>query len=334
MTYLLWLAVPLVAWSARRSNGDMPWTRLRNGTETDDDRHSCHGCGCVGSTATPMRIFARPQANTMLGDMDNLEELGLVDDDDIVLDEAALMLARLDHDAIDLGPYEDVLSDIASRLGEVGADAADGSERAACLAQVLAGEFGFVGDRQTYDDPDNADLIRVVDRLRGLPISLSILYVAAARRIGWSAEILNLPGHVLVMVGHEATPVIIDPFRGGVRVGIDEITALLSAANGGVSAAVRHVAAMPNRAILVRLLLNQATRAEQAGQGRRALVLYSRMTAVAPDYPHPWWERARLELLDDDVAAARASLTAMLEITREPALRERVTGTLDALAAR
>jgi regulator of sirC expression with transglutaminase-like and TPR domain len=281
-----------------------------------------------------MSIFARTEVNTILGCMDNLGDLGLVDDGDIVLDEAALTLAQLDHDEADVAAYEDVLSDIASRLDEVGAGAADASGRAACLAQVLAEEFGFAGDVETYDDPDNADLIRVIDRLRGLPISLSILYVAAARRVGWEAEILNLPGHVLVMVGHEAEPVIIDPFRGGVHVGVEEITVLLASAKGGVSAAVRHVAAMPNRAILVRLLLNQATRAEKAGRSRRALSLYSRMTSIAPDYPHPWWERARLELIDNDVAAARASLTAMLEITREPALRERVTSTLDALAAR
>ncbi len=281
-----------------------------------------------------MSAFARTDANTISGCMDDLEDLGLVDDGDIVLDDAALTLARLDHDETDVGPYEDVLSDIASRLNEVGAGVADASERAACLAQVLAEEFGFSGDAETYDDPDNADLIRVIDRLRGLPISLSILYVAAARRIGWAAEILNLPGHVLVMVGHEAEPVVIDPFRGGVPVGVEEITALLASANGGVPAAVRQVVAMPNRAILVRLLLNQATRAEKAGRGRRALVLYSRMTSIAPDYPHPWWERARLELADDDVAAARASLAAMLEITREPALRERVNSTLESLAAR
>lgn len=281
-----------------------------------------------------MSTFARTNKNTISEGMNNLRDLGLVDDGDIVLDEAALSLARLDHNETDVGPYEDVLSDIASRLDEVGAGVADASGRAACLTQVLAQEFGFAGDAETYDDPDNADLIRVIDRLRGLPISLSILYVAAARRIGWPAEILNLPGHVLVMVGHEAEPVVIDPFRGGVRVDVEEIIALLASTKGNVSAALRHVAAMPNRSILVRLLLNQATRAEKAGRGRRALLLYSRMTLIAPDYPHPWWERARLELIDNDLTAARASLTAMLEITREPALRVRVNSTLDALSAR
>ena len=262
---------------------------------------------------------------------DDLAHLGLVDDADIVLDEAALTLALLDHEDVDAAPYEDLLSAVAERLEEVGADAATATGRADLLTQVIAGELGFTGDRNTYDEPDNADLIRVIDRRRGLPISLSILYVAAARRVGWTAEILNLPGHVLVMVGHEAVPVVIDPFRDGMRVDVEGIAALLASAAGGVAAPVRHVAAMPNRSILVRLLLNQATRAEKAGRGRRALTLYRRMTAVAPDHPHPRWERARLELVDGDVAAARISLAAMLEITREPALRQRVVDTLASL---
>ncbi|WP_343440664.1 hypothetical protein, partial [Enterococcus lactis] len=94
--------------------------------------------------------FAQTKANTILECMDNLEDLGLVDDDDIVLDEAALALALLDHDKIDIGPYEDVLSDIASRLDGVGAGVVDASERAARLTQVLAEEFGFSGDAETY----------------------------------------------------------------------------------------------------------------------------------------------------------------------------------------
>jgi len=65
----------------------------------------------------------------------------------------------------------------------------------------------------------------------------------------------------------------------------------LNAYDTGAAPAIRHVAAMPNRAVLIWLLLNQATRAEQAGRGRRALELYCRMTAMAPEYGHVWWER-------------------------------------------
>jgi regulator of sirC expression with transglutaminase-like and TPR domain len=175
-------------------------------------------------------------------------------------------------------------------------------------------------------------MICVLDRRRGLPVSLSILYVAAARRIGWSANVLDMPGHVLVLVGSAASPVIIDPFAGGTRVGADRLAALLEA-SAMHGQPVAKVSAMPNRAVLVRLLQNQAARAEQVGKGRRALDLYERMTVMAPDYAHAWWQRARLELVDGNVTQARSSLGTILEITREPELRRRVSDTLASLSA-
>lgn len=263
---------------------------------------------------------------------DDLNRLGLIDEEDIALDDAALSLAALDHPGTDLVPYHDLLDAMEARLDVAGGDAVTLAERADALAEVLAGEFGFAGDADTYDDPANADLLSVLDRRRGLPVSLSILWVAMARRLGWSADVLDVPGHVLVVIGAEATPVIVDPFAGGVRIGAERLAALVEAATGP-GRAVTHVAAMPNRAVLVRLLQNQASRAERAGRGRRALELYVRMTTMAPAYPHAWWERARLELVDHEIAAARSSLGAMLEITRDPELRRRVTATLDALSA-
>jgi regulator of sirC expression with transglutaminase-like and TPR domain len=273
-------------------------------------------------------------------DEDDLMHLGLVDDDEIILDEAALVLALLDHPGMDGEPYIDLFEAIAEALEETSATASapepDAEEQAELLAQVIGGAFEFVGDRETYDDPANADVVRVVDRRRGLPVSLSILYVAAARRLGWIANALDVPGHVLVLIGDETVPVMIDPFRGGERVSQEQLLALLKTglpAGEGQGSPVRHVAAMPNRAILVRLLLNQATRAERGGDGRRALTLFERMTIIAPAYPHAWWELARLQLVDGDISGARKSLSAMLEITREHDLRARITEVMGSLPA-
>jgi len=263
---------------------------------------------------------------------EDLTRLGLIDEEEIALDEASLQLALLDHPGSDLATYLDLLDAIETRLDLIGGAAETPGERADALAAVLAGEFGFAGDAETYDDPANADMISVLERRRGLPVSLSILWVAMARRLGWSADVLDVPGHVLVLIGAEATPVIVDPFAGGVRVGAERLAALIEMF-AGTGRAVTHVAAMPNRAVLVRILQNQASRAEQAGKGRRALDLYVRMTTMAPAYPHTWWERARLELVDQEIAAARRSLGAMLEITRDAELRGRVTAMLDALPA-
>lgn len=259
--------------------------------------------------------------------------LGLLDDDEIELDLAALALSEMDHEGIDLEPYFALIEEIGEHLEAIGAEAETPEAQAAALARVFSGEFGFAGDAESYDAPLNADLIRVLDRRRGLPVSLSLLYVAAARRMGWTAHSLNTPGHVLVRIG--AGPAcLIDPFNDGALVGSERLAALLYAGLGpGLVPQPEHIAPMSNRGVLLRLLRNQASRAEQAADPVRALAITERMTLVSPDNPDGWWELARLQLQFQDVAAARASLSAMLEVTRDPARRHLVSATLDAIAA-
>jgi regulator of sirC expression with transglutaminase-like and TPR domain len=148
---------------------------------------------------------------------EDLIRLGLIDEEDIVLDEAALSLALVDNPETGLDPHHQLLAHISERVRAAAPDAFTAHERADALSLVLNGEFGFLGDSATYDDPANPDLIRVIDRRRGLPVSLSILYVAAARRLNWSSNVLDLPGHVLVLIGDEIESVMIDPFSGGIR---------------------------------------------------------------------------------------------------------------------
>jgi regulator of sirC expression with transglutaminase-like and TPR domain len=262
-----------------------------------------------------------------------LVQIGLLDDEAIALDTAALELAALDHPAVSLDGYLGVLDDMTERLATTAGYASASAERARALAAIVGQEFGFLGDTDTYDDPANADLIRVLDRRRGLPVSLAILYVAQARRLGWSADALNTPGHVLVRVGPETDPVLIDPFAGGEPVHPDRLADLMARVLGPAAApSPEHLAPMDNRGVLTRLLMNQASRAEATGELARALELYRRITTLAPAAAHVWWARARLELADARPADARASLSAMLEVTRDPGLRAHVFAALDTLS--
>jgi regulator of sirC expression with transglutaminase-like and TPR domain len=242
--------------------------------------------------------------------------IGLVEEAAIELDLAALEIAALDHPDTDPSPYLNLLEQMTERLRAEAPASPTPKEQAAVLAGVLAGEFGFEGDRETYDDPANADMFSVIDRRRGLPIALAILYVALARRLEWTAHVLGLPGHVLAGIGRHPM-VVIDPFNAGVIIPTQP-------------AAMAPL--MPNRAVLARLLMNQASRAEQAQQLGRALVVLERITTVAPEYSEAWWERARLELAAGNTAAAREHLSSMLETTRDPDLRRRAHRALESLA--
>ncbi|WP_157217074.1 SirB1 family protein [Flavisphingomonas formosensis] len=255
---------------------------------------------------------------------DSISYLGLIEDDAIALDTAALELAALDHPDVDLAPYGETIEAIEERLS-MAAETLSSESHATALSRVIGQEFGFSGDRESYDDPANADLIQVIDRRRGLPVSLSILYVGAARRMGWEAYALNSPGHVLVRIGGETEPVLADPFDGGAIVGVKRLAEVLAPALApGIAVAPHHLQPMSNRAVLTRLLLNQATRAEASGDSVRAIELFDRITTIAPDNVQGWWELARLALGIGETERARQSLAAILEITRDPRVRERV----------
>lgn len=265
----------------------------------------------------------------------SIAHLGLLDDDDIQLDIAALELSALDHDGVALEPYLDRLDALESELADAGETSGTGEERAMLLARVLAERHGFTGDSDSYDAPLNADMIRVLDRRRGLPVSLSILYVALARRLGWEAHALNTPGHVLVRIGTPSDAVIIDPFHDGVLVTPLALINLIRRSLGPAAMPDEmHIAPMSNRMVLVRLLLNQATRAEHEGDSGRAMAIYERMVAAAPAHGQGWWDLARLQLGAGKVDEARISLSAMLEITRDPDTRAHVSAALEGLAGR
>lgn len=258
-----------------------------------------------------------------------LNELGLLDDSDIDLVEAGIALARADRPDADAGRLRRLVSGWAITLQKDTAPMS-GIGRARRLAELIASEAGLSGAAEDYDNPLNADLIAVVERRRGLPVALSILYVALARRVGWRAQALNLPGHVIVEIAGGVDSALIDPFDHGI--GISRDRALEIARHGGGDAAPHSFEPMTNRQLLIRLITNQASRARSGGDTVRALKLYERMTVIAPRLSSLWWERARLEQLLGHNNAARGSLTAMLETTHDTAMSRRIQIALASLA--
>jgi regulator of sirC expression with transglutaminase-like and TPR domain len=163
------------------------------------------------------------------------------------------------------------------------------AERARLLRVVIAERHGFLGDRETYDDLQNANLISVVERRRGLPVALAIIYIHAARALAWPIEGVNFPGRFLVRLGASDGRAILDPFEAGALRDTATLRELLTlGAGAGAELAPEHFAALGNREVLLRLQNNIRVRLIQADALEAATAILERMLLIAPKEPLLW----------------------------------------------
>lgn len=151
----------------------------------------------------------------------------------IDLGKAALTIAVSDYPNLDIDAYLsriDVLANTAA--GRLGLDA-DVYRSIATLNFVLFQEHGFCGNRDHYFDPKNSFLNEVLDRKTGIPISLSVLYIEVAKRIGLSLQGVGFPGHFLVKYVGSEEEIVIDPFNKGEILSQQNLETMLHRLYGG-----------------------------------------------------------------------------------------------------
>lgn len=148
-----------------------------------------------------------------------IDEVGAAKDNDIHLANAALAVAAFDSPGILIQRYqlhiEKMVEEVGTRhqkLLSSGADD-DAATQLAALKHVIADTHGYVGDNDTYDDLQNVNLIRVIERRKGMPIAISLLYIHAANEMGWQAQALNFPAHVVCRIEKAGQRILFDPFN-------------------------------------------------------------------------------------------------------------------------
>jgi regulator of sirC expression with transglutaminase-like and TPR domain len=190
----------------------------------------------------------------------------------------------------------------------------DIAKRAHALNEVILLKYGYSGDELTYDDLQNANLMRVVDRRKGLPVALGILYLHAARAQGWDAVGLGFPGHFLVRLSDGVERLILDPFHAGRICDAATLRELLKAMAGrDVELSPEHYAPVADRDVLLRLQNNVKSRLLQGGRHEHALRVVETMLLLAPDLPELWQEAG---LLHGQVGNMRAAIRAFEEFIR------------------
>lgn len=198
------------------------------------------------------------------------------------LARGALLIALEDYPRLDVEGYLDELDGLAVRVERRCSEGEPAVFRLGHLHAEMFDVDGYRGNADSYYDPRNACLNEVIDRKLGLPITLSIVFLHVASKIGLSAAGVGLPGHFIVKVQFDLNEVYVDPFHSGETLTVPEIGVLLRRVSGGAAQlASEHLRAWTGRETLQRVLVNLATMWAGAGDPRRAASAKERMELLA-----------------------------------------------------
>jgi regulator of sirC expression with transglutaminase-like and TPR domain len=205
------------------------------------------------------------------------------------------------------------LDELATPLLGRGLERLAAPEQAALLAERLGRDCGFRGNQKNYYAPENSFINRVLERKLGIPISLAVVYIEVARRVGVRAAGVGFPGHFLVRVEDAEQVVIVDPCssRPLSRLALER---LLSAAGGGrLKLNDAMLDATPTRHVIVRMLLNLRHIYARRGDRPQLLVTLDRLVELLPEAVEHRRDRGLLCARLGAMAVARADLAAYLQ---------------------
>jgi len=223
-----------------------------------------------------------------------LSDAGAASDESFPLFEAAVACAVHEDPTRDPGIARDLAAEAVDRL----AARLKRESPEEALAETMAGDLRLAGDLIDYDHPDNADVIAVAQRRKGIPVALGVFYLDAARRGGLEVSGVDFPGHFLLRIETDEGPLALDPFSEGRVVLPSELTrrALHAGLMPGVAERLETLMApASDRAVLIRLQNNIFARAAAARDYGRAERSALRRALLDPRDHRPWL----------DVAAAR-----------------------------
>jgi len=210
-------------------------------------------------------------------------EILALPDEQINLAEAALLIAAEEYPGLNVAAYLEKLDRIADVARDRIALAVDVSDYISAMNATLYEDYGFQGNRDNYYDPRNSFLNEVIDRRIGIPITLSVLYIEVARRIGFRVEGVGMPGHFIVR--HQAAEEIIyiDPFNRGRLLGEMGCAELIAEISGGRRRLEREqLLPVTKKQILSRMLVNLLG-IYARNDHRRALMIIERILIIHPN---------------------------------------------------
>ncbi len=223
-------------------------------------------------------------------------------DDRLDLLTGALLIARDAHPGLDLAVQRARLDELARPLSHRALSGLPPSVQARLLSDYLYVVCGFRGARADYYEPRNSFLNEVLDRRTGIPITLAVVYIEVARRLGVDALGVGFPGHFLVRLGgrpgdpsvERNEPIIVDPFNQGRLLDESALTELLRRNNVRQPLSREMLEPARTRHVVARMLMNLRGIYTSRGDGPRLLLTLDRLIDLLPDLSSELVERAKL----------------------------------------
>jgi regulator of sirC expression with transglutaminase-like and TPR domain len=260
---------------------------------------------------------------------DRFAELVGGPDTAIDLAEAALLIAAEAYPGLDVGRYVGALDALATEAQPVVRDAGSDNERVRRLVRFLAVERRFRGNQDDFYDRRNSFLNEVIERRTGIPITLAVVYMEVARRLGLIVLGVGFPGHFLTKHPGDAE-LIIDPFFGQFLSMRDCEQRLRAVLGDEATLEPGHLRAATPKEMLVRILRNLKQIYLQDRELAPALACSERILLVEPEQLHELRDRGLLYEQLECYAAARADLERFLALAPHDAsaeaVRERLIG--------
>jgi len=258
-----------------------------------------------------------------------LDTIGQQKEQDINLAVSALALAARDIPQRPLERYwrhiQKLIKEVEIRyceLLESGA-ADDANTQLAALKHIIADKYGYEGDKQHYDNLQNANLAHVIDRRLGMPIALSILYIYVGEQQGWNLGALNFPAHVVCTIEKEGEKLLFDPFNQCTLLNASDLRQYLKTLVGlNAELSADYYQAVTKRDLLIRLQNNVKLRQIEAEDYENAAYTIEMMRKINPDRYQLLFDAGVLYTRIDKPLAALRAFENYIELATDPKDRE------------
>jgi regulator of sirC expression with transglutaminase-like and TPR domain len=235
-------------------------------------------------------------------------------DAELDLGRAALLIAAGEYPTLSIDTNVALLDEIGAGIAATVPLGAPPRDIAQAVRRRLFHDLEFKGNDDDYYDPRNSYLNDVLLRRRGIPITLSVVFLEVGRRAGLEAVGVSYPSHFLVKYVDDGREWIVDPFHGGEELSGEHFRAHLRTRESTPAQAIEYfLAGVTRRQILARMLANLKAIYAQRQDHERALRIQDYTLALTPWSFEEIRDRGLLRERTGDPAGALQDLETYLE---------------------